>query len=59
MVALDVIFGCIRMNFSFFKYSILFLKIGLEMIYITVLDSEVRNLKRYNLVFRISSNKHG
>lgn len=46
MVALDKIFGCIRIDFfSFFKYSILFLKIGLEMIYITVLDSELMNLR--------------
>lgn len=59
VVALDVIFGCIRIDFYFFKYLILFQKIGLEMIHITVLDSELMNLKTYNLVFRISSNRHG
>lgn len=37
-------------NWFFKKYLILFLKIGLEMIYITMLDSELMNLKSYNLV---------
>lgn len=57
VVILDLTFCSIRINFL--KYLILFLKIGLEMIYITMLDSELMNLKKYNLVFRISSPRHG
>lgn len=57
VVTLDLTFCSIRINFL--KYLILFLKIGLEMIYITMLDSELMNLKKYNLVFRISSPRHG